>query len=754
MDTFSAATRRQLERIAAEVSILGPRLFQLADDLPEMVSSEVTSYPNEYVANDLVRSLTNALYLRYYCGLTQPGKQTGVDLDLLAPLQEANASVEGWDRGWEIVNRDPHGRAAVRNGERTRLVALKDVRGADESDDGEGRVSLRRPREDCAFQPGYYYAIGEMLGDDYEEHVGARIYLNLTPEAAAAWMKCLTTGLNRHCVPFRFKVLRHRAAFARVDGGIVYVPRRYASFAASIVAEIAQTVGGLGDRTPAFTLRVGRGISIADSPPGGGSFGLHRMKLVAEGHVDAWASSSSSVRDRMRAITARFRWSGLSPERPWLNPGNANFVLRRPVRPSSTRGAHASTPWLKVSDRIGARLVRDAVWHRDRCTWLGWALAPEVAANHPAVCTIGGDLYSGTAGVATFLARLSAITGDERQRVTAMGALRHAVDQTGRGRWPVGAYTGLGGVLYAAIAVTDGCGGDEVAKRTVASLIEKLSISQPKDTEVDVLDGRAGAIRALLFAAEKRLDPGATALQSAIRFGHEIIGLAERGDDVWSWRTTDTATTRNLLGYSHGTAGIACALDDLFRVTGEHVFQQGARAAWQHEISWFDEGAQNWPDFRVSAADESGGESRGAQFAFSWCHGAPGTALALARHMALDPESRPHLEAVLGRSVETTIASIGPRRERVNGLSFCLCHGIAGNADILLEITRLSGRKDPLPAVLAAAHAGMDRHHESGDWPCGVPGGGETPALFLGLSGIGHFYLRLHDASVPSPLLF
>ena len=25
---------------------------------------------------------------------------------------------------------------------------------------------------------------------------------------------------------------------------------------------------------------------------------------------------------------------------------------------------------------------------------------------------------------------------------------------------------------------------------------------------------------------------------------------------------------------------------------------------------------------------------------------------------------------------------------------------------------------------------------------------------FLGLSGIGHFYLRLHDASVPSPLLF
>ena len=39
-------------------------------------------------------------------------------------------------------------------------------------------------------------------------------------------------------------------------------------------------------------------------------------------------------------------------------------------------------------------------------------------------------------------------------------------------------------------------------------------------------------------------------------------------------------------------------------------------------------------------------------------------------------------------------------------------------------------------------------------WPCGVPGGGDTPNLLLGLAGIGYFYLRLHDpATVPSVLL-
>jgi lantibiotic biosynthesis protein len=39
-------------------------------------------------------------------------------------------------------------------------------------------------------------------------------------------------------------------------------------------------------------------------------------------------------------------------------------------------------------------------------------------------------------------------------------------------------------------------------------------------------------------------------------------------------------------------------------------------------------------------------------------------------------------------------------------------------------------------------------------WPCGVPGGGETPNLMLGLAGIGYFYLRLYDpATVPSILM-
>ena len=37
-------------------------------------------------------------------------------------------------------------------------------------------------------------------------------------------------------------------------------------------------------------------------------------------------------------------------------------------------------------------------------------------------------------------------------------------------------------------------------------------------------------------------------------------------------------------------------------------------------------------------------------------------------------------------------------------------------------------------------------------WPSDVQGG-ENPSLMLGLAGVGHFYLRLYDPSIPSVLL-
>jgi hypothetical protein len=54
--------------------------------------------------------------------------------------------------------------------------------------------------------------------------------------------------------------------------------------------------------------------------------------------------------------------------------------------------------------------------------------------------------------------------------------------------------------------------------------------------------------------------------------------------------------------------------------------------------------------------------------------------------------------------------------------------------------------------VAALGQLVLERYVDGGEpWPYGVPGG-VTPGLFLGLSGIGWWLLRLHDAQIPSPL--
>ena len=753
MRDFSPKTRQALGQIASEVRLIGSRLFQVANDPPEMVSSHVTSYPNEIVDDALVSSLTQALYHRYYCGIRSV--VSGAGADLYDDLSAANHTVDGWDSGWEIVTR-AQGGTVVRRGSRVRLLTSEEFCESSGSEGSGGFMSLRILSEDIESQSAYYYAIGETLGDRYEDLVGARIYFNLTADGAVRWVECLTQSLNRHRVPFQFKVLRYQAFYSRVDGGILYIPRRYAGFVGTMITAFRDHVGGVGVRTPMFTRRIARGIAIADNPAGGLSFGLSRMKLVSEGLVDAWHDGHSDVSARVDAITSRFRRSGLDPRRPWLSPGNTEIELDSKAATSTRsfqRNVDSSADWLKIADRIGCELVRDAIWHRDRCIWLGSLLIPGNDGYRAGLGTVGCDLYSGTPGIGLFMARLAAVSHDERQRQTAIGALRHAADRACVGYWSVGAYSGLGGVLYATIGVADALQCDELATQTVPMLVKRIARSNPDDTALDILNGRAGAIRALLFAARRGLDPNRLATETAVRFGHDIVRLADRSgeDDAWSWMTLPNTTIRNLLGYSHGAAGIACALDDLFCASGDSAFREAADHALDYVTSLFDHDQRNWPDFRADAIP-SDARTMGEQRSMcAWCHGASGIALALARHIGFSPQDRPRFQNLLDMSIDTILDTI-TGRSPLPDESFCLCHGVAGNAEIILDVSALSARADLESIVVSVARAGTENYDASGTWKCGVPGGGGSPGLLLGLAGIGHFFLRLHDRSIPSGL--
>jgi lantibiotic modifying enzyme len=87
--------------------------------------------------------------------------------------------------------------------------------------------------------------------------------------------------------------------------------------------------------------------------------------------------------------------------------------------------------------------------------------------------------------------------------------------------------------------------------------------------------------------------------------------------------------------------------------------------------------------------------------------------------------------------------------------NFSLCHGLGGNAELLIYGAQVLHRPDYHAAAQQLGLKGIETYEKNRlPWPCGVLGGGETPNLLLGLAGIGYFFLRLHDPMmVPSILI-
>jgi lantibiotic modifying enzyme len=161
-----------------------------------------------------------------------------------------------------------------------------------------------------------------------------------------------------------------------------------------------------------------------------------------------------------------------------------------------------------------------------------------------------------------------------------------------------------------------------------------------------------------------------------------------------------------------------------------------------YERSHFSAEAGNWPDFRAVDTDQST-PSAGSNFAVSWCHGAPGIALARLRSLAhIDDE---HIRSEIDAALKTTLKT-------GFGSNHSLCHGDLGNLEPLLEASLRADGSAWRDRVSRIASIVLESIRESG-WICGVPFGVETPGLMTGLAGIGYGLLRLADPiRVPSVL--
>jgi lantibiotic modifying enzyme len=288
---------------------------------------------------------------------------------------------------------------------------------------------------------------------------------------------------------------------------------------------------------------------------------------------------------------------------------------------------------------------------------------------------------------------------------------------------------------------------EEEAIEGAAALVDLTRREGGVVDQFDLVFGRAGGVVALLALARFLADP--RLLEWAARLGAELVATAERDDGACSWAAPGADGDANLTGLSHGAAGVGHALLELHLATGEAPFRETAVAAFAYERALFDAAAGNWLD--VSAPDETGAAAEVRRFVVAWCHGAPGIALTRVRAVELLDDDDCRAEAIAG--VGTTREAVRDDLAAGSG-NYSLCHGMAGNAEILLlaHPTLDEGRHEDRALAVEVAEAGIERYAASGRWPGGQPEG-ETPGLMLGLAGTALFYLRLHDPSVPSVLL-
>lgn len=762
MNSFVAAARAAV----SAVSITGPAQYTWLEQMgPRLSAATRTALTPSLARSCLVTLLRHQLYADFYLrGEVVPSGRTSTSRASfgLAPfeasLSAANAGQGGWRDGWTI--REVDGAAIMAT---DGAIAISASPGEYRLEDGASLVPgapvrFAMPKEARRVSPGFYLAEGDRVPGPTDDLV--RLYWHLIPTGAAVLMREITTRLNRAGIPFRFKVLNDPDAYDRCDAGVLYLRQTdYGAVAGLLPVIYAGVAAHLRALTPAFTKPLAPGLGLAEDPGGGESFGRHRCELLAEGLVRARENGCQAVEDRLAVVMGTFAEAGVALSRPYLRAGTRDVyeVLstgssRRAVRARRLLpvDAPSASACLATAQAIGNRLVRDAIWHEDRCTWMTADLVPQAGTARQVIAMqpLGPDLYSGASGVALFLAELAAQTGDPAIRATSFGAIRQALakveDIPPEAR--VGLYTGWLGVAWATVRAGElfhepglVAEGRNLLKRALAATWT------PGMT--DLLSGLAGGLlTALSFSSE--CEEG-DLLAWARLAGDELLCAANRSATGISWPSLMRPPHPDLTGLSHGAAGIGLALLELFAATGEERYRDGALLAFAYERQWFDATIGNWADVRNAGRRTKPG-SRQLPAMVAWCHGAPGIALSRARAWQVTGNEQLRLEANV--ALATTRAAVCSEIERGDG-DATLCHGLLGNAEVLLLGAKMLDEPDQGALAWEAARSSI-AIFGAGDrrWPCGGHAG-EVPGLMLGLAGIGHFFLRLHDPEVPSVLM-
>jgi hypothetical protein len=240
-------------------------------------------------------------------------------------LSAANRGREGWLEGWRVESIGAGG-VVVAAREAVRRVAGPGDYALTFAEDLPPcvgcAVTLRVRKEALTLQEGVYCALGAESPHAQEETDAVRVYFNAPPSASLLLTEAATTHLNEWRIPFTLKVMLRPEDRDRRDAAVLYLPRDLRRVLFRLIEELpARMLALLRPGVPLFTKPLREGVGLAESPPSGESFGMHRCRLLAESIVDAWLDGRQDLEARRRALERRFDAEGLSLAHAHLNPG-------------------------------------------------------------------------------------------------------------------------------------------------------------------------------------------------------------------------------------------------------------------------------------------------------------------------------------------------------------------------------------------------------------------------------------------------
>lgn len=353
------------------------------------------------------------------------------------------------------------------------------------------------------------------------------------------------------------------------------------------------------------------------------------------------------------------------------------------------------------------------------------------------------SIFNGVGGIPLFLGHYHRLTGNERARELAEGAMRwcsqpERMHEGSAEEWrQESLLRGRAGIGMGWLRLAQATGDRDLLVHA-AAVGDHLAALEPGPV-TDFIDGVAGQGVFLVRLAEETGNDAH--LAGAVRRGEWFAGTAVRDERgcYWPWEVGSTEFADYLgLSFPAGLAGIGYFLLLLHQATGEGRWAELAREAGDTLVRYArpDRGGLNWPD----TMDEQ-------ELRCQWCNGAPGVGLFFVKgHEALgDPSYLETAEA----AGETTFAYGDVRRNAVQ------CHGLAGQGELLIELYRATGKQEWLERaheLARLAFAYREQRPEGEVWRADDPGY-YSPDFMCGASGTGHFFLRLWQPDRVRPQL-